>query len=281
MRIHSEKGFATGVAALIAAVAFSASANAASMHQGSAGSSGIGTVTGSLPGQVLWTYYETTEPLEVCLTPIMGDDAHAISATTAVFDPDGCDHGGNGDNIIRLVNPNGAANGNLAGAKPQPVCAMIYVFDDDEEMGECCGCPLTSAQLGTFSVERNLTSDWALQGGTEGGDHANGAIAIVAASPNALSTCTGQSGACHGGCDPTNVPGYSVTTANNLLGSITHNQLTVGAPGGTFIEIAGVTETALSDDAGGDPADLVYLETQCGALIGNGSLGGICNCPIE
>jgi len=211
-----------------------------------------------LPGSALFGYYDVSETFE---GPV--------------------EAGGVGDNILRLVNPSGNPNGNLGVGRVTDECAMIYVFDDDEEMGECCGCPLTSAQLGTFSVERNLTSDWALQGGTEGGDHANGAIAIVAASPNALSTCTGQSGACHGGCDPTNVPGYSVTTANNLLGSITHNQLTVGAPGGTFIEIAGVTETALSDDAGGDPADLVYLETQCGALIGNGSLGGICNCPIE
>jgi hypothetical protein len=32
---------------------------------------------------------------------------------------------------------------------------------------------------------------------------------------------------CNGGCDPTNVPGYSVTSDNNLLGSITHDQKVV------------------------------------------------------
>ena len=55
-----------------------------------------------VPGQVLCTYYETTEEFTFC------------SSSTA--DLDGCDVGGNGDNIIRLINPNGAANGNLAGA---------------------------------------------------------------------------------------------------------------------------------------------------------------------
>ena len=58
--------------------------------------------------------------------------------------------GGAGDNILRLINPNGAANGNLAGAQEQTVCAMIYVFDDDEEMGECCGCPLSSSSAEDF-----------------------------------------------------------------------------------------------------------------------------------
>ena len=126
------------VAVFLIAVAMSVSAMASSLRKGS--TSGTAAVSGSLPGQVLWTYYETTEVPFLCPGP----------------DPDGCDHGGNGDNIIRLVNPNGSAN-SLVGGSDQPVCAMIYVFDDDEEMGECCGCPLTPGQLATFSVENNLT----------------------------------------------------------------------------------------------------------------------------
>jgi hypothetical protein len=236
----------------------SGSAGAGSLHQGSLGSSGL--VVGVLPGSVLYTYYLTTQLGELC-PPGTGADGLL------------CNTQGAGDNIIRLVNPNGAANGNLSGARTQPVCAMIYVLDDDEEMGECCGCPLSSAQLATFSVENNLTSDWALQG-SEAGAHGNGAIAIVAAAPNASTTCTGNSLACHGGCDPSNVPGYSVTFSSNLMGSITHDQMV--AP-----EVHNITETSLSDDADGDSANLVYLQSQCGALLGNGSHGGVCNCPIE
>ena len=38
---------------------------------------------------------------------------------------------------------------------------------------------------------------------------------------------------------------------------------------------------ALVDDAGGDPTNLVYLQSQCGALIGNGSGGGVCDCTVQ
>jgi len=271
VRNHTIKGLALAAGALLVAIALSASANAATLRRGSTG--GGATVTGALPGQVLWTYYETTEVFTFC------------DSTTA--DPDGCNVGGNGDNIIRLINPNGAANGNLAGAKEQTVCAMIYVFDDDEEMGECCGCPISSAGLNTISVEFNLTSDWGISGGPEGGDHKNGAIAIVAAAPNSVACLDhpGGGAACHtlglAGCDPTNVPGYSVTTASNLLGSVTHNQRVQEGGTGDFDTISGLTEIGLFDDAGGDPTNLIYLQNQCGSLIGNSSGGGICTCPIE
>ena len=278
----------------LVAVALSASAHASSLRQGSTSSSA--NVTGLLPGEVLWAYYETTERFTICPSTLSAAISHPSGAVgnpavPGTADPDGCNNGGVGDNILRLVNPNGGANGNLAGAKEQTVCAMIYVFDDDEEMGECCGCPLTSAQLATFSVEHNLTSNWGLSGGPENGDHGNGAIAIVAAAPNTIACVGGGGGAaCHGGCDPTNVPGYSVTTASNLLGSVTHNQGVLGqrliprTPPPPVMEIFqqfGITETALSDDAGGDPTNLVYLQSQCGALIGNGTGSGVCNCPIE
>ncbi len=237
----------------LAASVMGGSARAGSLRQGST-SSGA-EVTGSLPGEVLWGYYETWES-----------------------------RWGFGDSIIRLINPNGAANGNLAGAQTQTVCAMIYVFDEDQEMGECCGCPLSSAQLATFSASKNLTSDWGLSEVEEPNSHsgAYGSVAIVAAAQNVpvsfvpgLSNgqgCGNANAACNGGCDPTNTPGYSVTTASNLLGSITHNQ---------GFEVSTITEVALSDDGGGDPTNLIYLQTQCGAIVGNGTGGGICNCPIE
>ena len=276
MRMRTIKGAVFALGVLLFGSVFSHSANAGSLRQGSTGSSGA--VTGSLPGQVLWTYYQTQlDFAQIC--PPDGLTEELL-----------CNTGSIGDNIIRLINPNGAANGNLAGAREQQVCAMIYVFDDDEEMGECCGCPLTSAQLATFSVEQNLTSDWGLAGGDEGGipdnpKNGNGSIAIVAAAPNTIG-CLGAGGgsACHGGCDPTNVPGYSVTVTSNLLGSITHNQAVIRPTDVPITDnsvIFGINETPLSDDAGGDPTNLVYLQSQCGALIGNGTQGGICNCPIE
>ena len=258
----------------------SASANAGSLRQGSTGSGS--TVSGSLPGQVLWTYFQTInfgrEARGQLCPPNSGGDG---------FEDALCNNAGAGDNILRLINPNGAANGNLAGAKPQTVCAMIYVFDDDEEMGACCGCPLSSAGLATFSVAHNLTSDWGLPlsevGAALTNDNALGAIAIVATTPNTIACIgAGGGGACNGGCDPTNLPGYAVTNNSNLLGSITHNQVVAQPAPGTDLTLTfGITEVGLSDDAGGDPTNLNYLQAQCGALVGNGTGGGLCNCPAE
>jgi hypothetical protein len=154
---HVAKELAVALGACLLAMALSGPTLAASPHQGSVGSSGAAVVTGSLPGQVLWGYYLTTQSGELC--------PPGANTTGDIL----CNTEGAGDNIIRLVNPNGAANANLAGAKAETVCAMVYVFDDDQEMGECCGCPVTSAQLATFSVEKNLTSNWALRGGERTG----------------------------------------------------------------------------------------------------------------
>jgi hypothetical protein len=265
----TKKAFALAVGICLTAIIACGSANASSLRQGSSGAA----VTGSVPGEVQWTYYQTLVLGQVCPPP------------PAPFEDVLCNTESFGDNIIRLVNPNGGANGNLAGAKPQTVCAMVYIFDDDEEMGECCGCPLSSAQLATFSVNQNLTANWGIQSpevGTVGiADNGFGAIAIVATAPNALTSCLGQSAACNSGCDPTNIPGYSVTTTSNLLGSVSHNQAVQIGPSGSPLTLLGITETPLSDDSGGDPTNIIYLQNQCGALIGNGSQGGICNCPTE
>ncbi len=245
------KGIAWCSAMLLISLGLSAVADAGSMHRGSTG--GGAQVTGALPGQALWAYYTTTERGGSC-----------YGSTPNVL----CDVAGEGDNIVRLLNPNGSANPFLAGGLEHPVCAMIYVFDDDEEMGECCGCLVTSAGLLTLSVEKNLTSNWGLRGGPEGADHGNGVIAIVATAPNVPFAT----------CNPTNVPGYEVTIDSNLLGSITHNQDVARKWGGG---VSGLTEVGLYDNGGGDPANLTYLQNQCGVLIGNGTGGGVCNCPVE
>jgi hypothetical protein len=72
-------------------------------------------VSGALPGPILWTYYDTS------IAPEVTTFASA----------------GAGDDIITLINPNGSANSNL-GPSAINTCAMIYVFDDDQEMGACC-----------------------------------------------------------------------------------------------------------------------------------------------
>ena len=246
---------------VIAAPLWGIAASAGSLRNGSTSPA---QVTGALPGAVLWTYYDTSVPEVTTFASAVG-----------------------GDNILTLIDPNGSANSNL-GSSAINTCAMIYVFDDDQEMGECCGCPLTPAGIETFSVENDFTANWGISG-AEGQDNGNGSIAIVAVGTNVPKVGAGplsngtfcpssQSGACNSGCDPTNQPGYSVTTATNLLGSIVHNQ-DIRTGGGTIATQTGLTETGLFDNGGGDPSNLSYLQAQCGALVGNGTGGGICRCP--
>ena len=54
------------------------------------------------------------------------------------------------DATVRIDNP-GLTYGNL--------CAMVYVFDADQQLTECCGCVETHNGLRTLSVRRDLTRD--------------------------------------------------------------------------------------------------------------------------
>ena len=141
------------------------------------------------PGSVLYGYYDFAESTE--------------------------DNGtGNGQNAMRLIN-----------TTSHDICALIYVFDDDEELGECCGCPLTANQLETFGIGSfaaaavvnpqvpvprrlydNLTANWR----EASGDPENGVIAVVGATAEVPCSTNGSSSnnstpnpACNSGCDPT------------------------------------------------------------------------------
>jgi hypothetical protein len=265
---YKAKGLALVAGALLIGASMASSASAATLRRGSTGSGGADITAGG-PGEVLWTWYETSE---------------------GSFSDH---HFGNGDNIIRLVNPVGSATSATTGLSTSNACAMIYVFDDDEEMIECCGCPITPAQMATISVEDDLTDNPGITG-SEGLDTDNGAIAIIATAPNAQITsildanpetgCNFSSGAgaaCHGGCDPSQTPGFSVTGAKNLLGSITHNQIVTGSGFFGTTTTSGLTEVALFDDAGGDPQNITYLQTACTFLAQGSSGGGVCSCPEE
>ena len=124
----------------------------------------------------------------------------------------------------------------------------MIIFNDDQEMGECCGCPLSSTQLATFSVDQNLTSDWGLQGGTEDGENAIGAIAVVATAPNGLG----------GPCDPTNIPGYTVTNSSNLQGSVSGERVSCRTRGS--YSPLGFSETNLNFLTAGGPGQLRCFE---------------------
>ena len=195
-----------------------------------------------------------------CPTPLCGTPGTAPCPSTL---SDTYFNVTNGDNIVSLINP--ATTGST------DVCAMIYVFDDDEEMTECCGCPLSPQMLLTLSVDNNLNNnptDTQLFGGRQ-----SGPIEAVSAAPNPHlqgsaginngSGCSvGQSGACNDGCDPTQNPGYN--PSQQVKGYIAH--------------YAGTVNVSFNTASDPDPTTLTYLEEECGSLVGNESGSGICSC---
>ena len=54
------------------------------------------------------------------------------------------------DGTIRLANPGLTAGG---------LCAMVYVFDQNQELNECCGCSVSDSGLRTFSLLLDLTAN--------------------------------------------------------------------------------------------------------------------------
>ena len=126
------------------------------------------------------------------------------------------------------------------------LCAMIYVFEPDQQLAECCGCMVTPDGLLTLSVNNNLTNN-SLTGATL----TNGAIKIVS-----------STGPCNAA---------KPVPAAGIRAWITHLQ---DSPA-DFL-----TETAFSD-ATLSPKELSGLAAECKILQTEGSGAGICNCNIE
>ena len=143
------------------------------------------------------------------------------------------------DETVRIDNP-GLTYGNL--------CAMIYVFDADQQLTECCGCVETHNGLRTLSVKRDLTSN-PLTGVISN----NGVIKIISAAVN------------NSPCDPTS----NVSPKANLRSWGTHTQ--------NFIGTWPITETEFSDSTLG-ATELANLQAQCAFIGILGSGHGICSC---
>ena len=144
------------------------------------------------------------------------------------------------DATVRIDNP-GLTYGNL--------CAMVYVFDFDQQLSECCGCVETHNGLRTLSVRRDLTSN-----PLTGVVSSNGVIKVVSAAVN------------NSPCDPTT----NVKPTANLRVWVTHIQ----NPVGTAFPI---TETESSNSALG-ATELANLQAQCAFINILGSGHGTCSC---
>src|ERR1700758_234754 len=146
------------------------------------------------------------------------------------------------DATVRISNP-GLTYGNL--------CAMIYVFDQDQQLTECCGCIETHNGLRWLSVRSNLTSN-----PLTGVVSKNGVVKVVSAAVN------------NSPCDPTS----NVTPKANLRAWVTHIQNAVGTA-------YPITETESSDSTLG-ATELANLQAQCAFVNILGSGQGICSCGL-
>jgi hypothetical protein len=126
---------------------------------------------------------------------------------------------------------------------------MVYVFDADQQLTECCGCVETHNGLRTISVRNNLTSN-----PLTGVKSTNGVIKVVSAAVN------------NSPCDPTS----NVKPTSNLRAWVTHIQNAVGTA-------FPITETESSDSTLG-ATELANLQAQCAFVNILGSGHGICSC---
>ena len=147
------------------------------------------------------------------------------------------------DGTVRIDNP-GLTYGNL--------CALIYVFDADQQLSECCGCVETHNGLRTLSLRSDLTSN-----PLTGVVSTNGMVKIVSSLPGST------------GCDPT----ANVAPTANLRAWVTHIGNVVG---GEYP----ITETESSDSTLG-VTELSNLQTQCSFVRILGSGRGTCSCGTE
>ncbi len=145
------------------------------------------------------------------------------------------------DATVRVIN-DGDTGGTL--------CAAFYVFDDSQEMQECCSCPVTADGLISESVNRYLLANSL----TSFVNH-RGVIKVVSTAPNS------------GVCDPTK----GAATAG-IRGWATHIQRATSG--------YAITETELHD-ANLASAELAGLQQFCSFEIILGSGRGTCNCGLE
>ncbi len=134
------------------------------------------------------------------------------------------------------------------------LCAAIYVFDNTEEMKECCSCEITANGYLDLSVGTNLLGN-ILDHGTK---PTRGIIKVV-------STLFFTPLVCSASMEPFDAePG--------IKGWLTHVEK--GATSGTF----SLTETPLTDSYLSDDEMEVNLVATCAMVQSLGSGTGVCSC---
>ena len=176
------------------------------------------------------------------------------------------------DNIVRLINP--TMSDNFEYDPPPPpgmaqglLCAMVYVFDANQELQECCGCPVTNNGLRKLSVKTDLISN-PLGGPTP----PSGLVVVVSAQPNVAQRSNGSFPPFYP-CDPG--PNQPYFGAPNLAGWITHIDQNHSYQNLSEDEFR---KTPSDTDVYDDPVE--GLVSLCSFIHLNGTGHGVCTCGV-
>lgn len=158
------------------------------------------------------------------------------------------------DGTLRFTN----TGATVANGVSQPLNANIYVFDDTEEIQECCACQVSPDGLLSESVNQQLTANTLL--------HTQLTAGVIKVVVNT------------GTADPTAVSGASL--AHGLAGWMTQAQsvaVTASKAGPFTSTQSPLQESALT------AAELIALETSCLNVqtLGSGAGRGTCGCTTE
>ena len=165
---------------------------------------------------------------------------------------------------VRVINP-----GEYAPTYPPAnMCAMIYVFDNKQELSECCGCLISTNGLLEASVYPDLTDN-----SFNGTVPANGDIKIVSSLPNATVTELGYT---YPVCDPAG-GGFGSTGkyALNIAPTPDLRAWSTHTPGYKTLDDR-TTETIFLP-ATLSTAELDSLQAQCTNILTTGSGFGYCS----
>jgi hypothetical protein len=164
------------------------------------------------------------------------------------------------DGALYTVNPGTAVTRIDANGKPLNgnLCAMIYVFNDDEQELECCGCKLTPNSERTFNIEDDLLSNVI----NASNFTFDGVIKVVSALPNSTAKNV---------CRP---------DLANIVPTPTLRSWSTHAIAKTYPDET--SDFTLSEEelasAPLSNFELLNLESQCSAIYTSGSGPGICKC---
>jgi len=166
------------------------------------------------------------------------------------------------DQFVNITNP--GVQGSPLSSNEGALCANLYVFAADQQMTECCSCPITADGLLTLSLNTNLTGN-----------------PLTSVSPN-TGVVKLVSTADPGSCDPTAIGAGTAFGNTVILAPGSDNiepdlrawgtHLVQTTPGTLFTTEAAFRDAPLSAE------EAVFLPYTCRFVQYLGSGKGVCSC---